>query len=773
MSAARRLPYSSLPPWLALMALLAAASLVSAQTASLPLLRPDGLVGWEAKAATGWSNAGGVLRAADGADPLAGQWAFRFGTLSFAWRGAEGSTLSVELLNADGDRAALVSADGDPSETAGWRSAAIDLNRTGHPVWPVFHATGPVAIREVAWSADDAGEPIFNGENLDGWWTPGNRGAWVVDGDELLCTGDGGNYLRTDREYGDFVLTLSYQMERGTNSGVGIRTPRDAWPSGAGMELQIYEVPLSRPVDKHSTMAIYGNLEPLARAERIGEWNDLTIVAQGPIVAAWVNGVLVQHADVRTLSELQYRNGAGWIGFQDHGARIRFRDIRVAGDAGRSIDPAVEPDRIRERAAYWLAWPEATADESSAFQILDGVLNPGRLAESERPGGRTVSLAIGDRWIDLPGPGAVVRIDAAEEAGLIEFFVDGEAAPSISGFYDQLHERLPLVGEDAAPLATWLPFRRSLRVRAGNMSSPNVRLAYVRLPEDEPASTFEPPAYGIPRGVLSAANYRFNQLDNGTRRRLDPMEQAVTERSDVAPGESLSLELSGAGVIRTLTFLGDPRELLAGGATIRMESIAAGGATDGRPDVDVPLNVLLAGLADGGWNNFVVTGRDEECTSLLAVPFAGGLRITLVNKGETPLRSVGIDAAVDRRASTQELTDARLRTIHAASANEAPGEAELTGRGRLAGVVMRTGPEFTPVLNLTEGIGSADAGEVYQFFWPTPANDKLALSGQADDLVWEWTLLAAPSWRRSARLKADDDGGEFWAFYYELPSDRP
>ena len=52
----------------------------------------------------------------------------------------------------------------------------------------------------------------------------------------------------------------------GGNSGIGIRTPRLGWPSGDGMEMQIWDKPHYWPMEKQQTMAIYSNVPPLVRA---------------------------------------------------------------------------------------------------------------------------------------------------------------------------------------------------------------------------------------------------------------------------------------------------------------------------------------------------------------------------------------------------------------------------------------------------------------------------------------------------------------------------
>ena len=151
----------------------------------------------------------------------------------------------------------------------------------------------------------------------------------------IECLHKDGNYLRTEKSYGNFTLSFEYLASRGCNSGIGIRTARDGWPSGDGFELQILDAP---GLHKDSTMAIYRNLEPLARADRPQEWNSVVIKADGPMISAWVNGQLVQQADTARHPELKHRHPEGWIGLQDHGGKIEFRNLRVlsAPDGSRT-----------------------------------------------------------------------------------------------------------------------------------------------------------------------------------------------------------------------------------------------------------------------------------------------------------------------------------------------------------------------------------------------------------------------------------------------------
>ena len=174
--------------------------------------------------------------------------------------------------------------------------------------------------------SEPEGEAIFNGTDLAGWWSPLGLDSWRAHDGAIECLNRDGNYLRTEKEFANFTLSLEYKHSPHCNSGIGIRTPRDGWPSGDGMELQLQDEP---GLDKQSTFAIYGNLEPLARADRSEGWNTAVVKADGRMISGWINGQLVQQANTFWHPELQHRHLKGWIGFQDHGGKIEFRNIRV------------------------------------------------------------------------------------------------------------------------------------------------------------------------------------------------------------------------------------------------------------------------------------------------------------------------------------------------------------------------------------------------------------------------------------------------------------
>ena len=171
---------------------------------------------------------------------------------------------------------------------------------------------------------------LFDGQSLHGWTTLGRDwGAWLVENGTLKCSARGGRWLRTRKRYKDFVLRLEFKLSRNCNSGVFIHAPLDARASRMGMEVQLRDHP--RPtVDNQSLGAIYAVLAPRVYAGRPpGEWNELEIVCERQRVIVNLNGHEIQNFTMDDHPLLQGRLSEGYIGLQDHGRPVWFRNIRV------------------------------------------------------------------------------------------------------------------------------------------------------------------------------------------------------------------------------------------------------------------------------------------------------------------------------------------------------------------------------------------------------------------------------------------------------------
>jgi hypothetical protein len=185
--------------------------------------------------------------------------------------------------------------------------------------------------------------PLFNGKDLAGWknYEPKKDGVWEAADGLIVCRGDGGGWLGTERDYADFVVRLDFRVKPGGNSGVYIRAPEKGWISRVGMEIQILD-------DAHKNYAkverwqnsgaIYHVVAPSEIATRpAGEWNSMEIRAMKRQVTVILNGKKIVDADLdEALKDDKIakehpglQRTTGKIGLQSHTDRVEFRNLRV------------------------------------------------------------------------------------------------------------------------------------------------------------------------------------------------------------------------------------------------------------------------------------------------------------------------------------------------------------------------------------------------------------------------------------------------------------
>jgi hypothetical protein len=210
-------------------------------------------------------------------------------------------------------------------------------------------------------SADEVGfASLFDGRTLDGWTIhclPKDREQskkdWTVDQGTILADTVGRRehfyvMLATNKEYGDFVLRLRFQVPRGVtgNSGIQIRSrynPQTGWMQGPQIDIN--------PPDPQTTGKLWNegpgphrwlSNEPIKGfkffyADEGSGWNDMEITAKGMRIQCALNGVKVVDYDGSGVldDELhkQHNVGAkGQIGLQIHSndeLKLRFKDIRI------------------------------------------------------------------------------------------------------------------------------------------------------------------------------------------------------------------------------------------------------------------------------------------------------------------------------------------------------------------------------------------------------------------------------------------------------------
>ena len=171
---------------------------------------------------------------------------------------------------------------------------------------------------------------LFNGENLDGWINYGEE-KWYVENGELICESGPKKeygYLGTENFYDNFELILEFKQQTNGNSGVFFRSTVE------GTKVSGWQVEVAPPL-KH-TGGIYESygrgwlIKPdpeKDKALKMGEWNQMKIIAKGSLITTWLNGTqMIQ------INDEKIGAGKGGIALQIHdggGIKVRWRNIKI------------------------------------------------------------------------------------------------------------------------------------------------------------------------------------------------------------------------------------------------------------------------------------------------------------------------------------------------------------------------------------------------------------------------------------------------------------
>ena len=209
-------------------------------------------------------------------------------------------------------------------------------------------------------AAEEGFVSLFDGKTLDGCninCLPKDKAlactAWTVNNGTLLADTIGHEehfyiLLATNKEYGDFVLRLRFQVERGVtgNSGIQIRSRYNAetgWMEGPQLDINPPNPELTGKLwnegpGEHRWLSNEVVANPrFFYADEGDGWNDVEIVAQGMHIRSVLNGVTVVEYDGSGVldDELHKQHNVGTrgvIGLQIHSfhqLRLRFKDIRI------------------------------------------------------------------------------------------------------------------------------------------------------------------------------------------------------------------------------------------------------------------------------------------------------------------------------------------------------------------------------------------------------------------------------------------------------------
>ncbi|NQT83845.1 DUF1080 domain-containing protein [bacterium] len=191
------------------------------------------------------------------------------------------------------------------------------------------------ALSRAAVGQDKGLVPLFNGKDLTGWQTKGN---WVVEDKGVLAIkprpGEKGwqrydAYLWAEGQFGDFILDLEFKIPKGGNSGVFVRVKDKKNPVNTGIEVQISDTYGKERVGAHDCGGVIGTIGPSRNmAKPAGKWNRMIVTCRGKRLQVRLNGEQVVDVQLDKTSQRD-RPVVGYLGLQDHGVPLWFRNIRI------------------------------------------------------------------------------------------------------------------------------------------------------------------------------------------------------------------------------------------------------------------------------------------------------------------------------------------------------------------------------------------------------------------------------------------------------------
>jgi len=206
---------------------------------------------------------------------------------------------------------------------------------------------------------------LFNGKDLTGW-TTGPDNAWVVEDGVITLKREmdgkehNADYLWTKEKYDDFILDLEFKIPERANSGIFLRTSDLKDPVYTGIEVQVANSYGRKTWTKGGCAgAIYDCLAPTKNTvKKPGEWNRSIITCKDNKIIVILNGEQIIDMDLNKWTD-PYKNPSGtknkfhtalkdfartgYIGLQDHGRPVWYRNIRIKPLNGRTKSTTTRP----------------------------------------------------------------------------------------------------------------------------------------------------------------------------------------------------------------------------------------------------------------------------------------------------------------------------------------------------------------------------------------------------------------------------------------------
>ena len=202
---------------------------------------------------------------------------------------------------------------------------------------------------------------LFNGKDFGGWRQVNNTAMpenWVIEDQAMKVfvppgkkpgSGSGGDVLYHPKKFKDFELSIDWKTEKAGNSGIffNVREVPGKPIYYAAPEVQVLDNvdATDNKIPSHLAGSLYDILPADPKTVKpAGEWNTIVIRVKDGKVTHTQNGVKVVEYELWTpkwdemVQNSKFKTFPGWtegiakegyIGLQDHGYSIWFRNIKI------------------------------------------------------------------------------------------------------------------------------------------------------------------------------------------------------------------------------------------------------------------------------------------------------------------------------------------------------------------------------------------------------------------------------------------------------------
>ena len=164
---------------------------------------------------------------------------------------------------------------------------------------------------------------LFDGRSLSGW-TPEQGAKWRVSGGILIGDAGEDGWLRSNRQFTNFLLHIEYRDSPKGNSGVFLRTTKESNLGDPSNPAGSYELQINNEDDKWATGSIENYIQRLSNVNPApNQWHSYDVEVRGDHLVATLDGTKV-------LDGRDQKFKAGYIGLQHHkDNKIEFRNVKV------------------------------------------------------------------------------------------------------------------------------------------------------------------------------------------------------------------------------------------------------------------------------------------------------------------------------------------------------------------------------------------------------------------------------------------------------------